>query len=303
MAKAVGDSLLDADAITQVRQLEVIATRIVDGYLSGRHRSPYTGSSPVFAEHRAYSPGDEVRVIDWRIYAKTDRYYIRKFEEETNLQAHLVVDASGSMGFGMATVSKLHYSLVACACLARLMLSQQDAVGLAVIDTQVRSYVPPRTRPSHFGVLLDEMTRVKPGGETSLAAVLHELARRLRRRGLVIICSDAFDDVQPLTHALHHLRTRGHETLLLHVMAPEELTFSFRKWSRFQCLEVPGQRIDLEPSVIRDDYLRRVRAFMEELRDGCAEAKCEYAPLATDRPVGDALSYYLRRRAARIKLR
>ncbi len=295
--------LLDPDALARLGQLEIIATRVVEGYVSGKHRSPFKGSSVEFAEHRPYSPGDEVRLIDWRTYARSDRYYIKQFEQESNLQVHLVIDSSGSMGFGMSTVTKLHYAQMASACLAWLMLRQQDAVGMAVIDNRVRAYIPPRSKPSHLTVLLDEMSRTRPGGETSLAAMLHELAKRFKRRGLLVICSDCFDDVGALINALHHLRSRGHETLLLQIMAPEELSFSFNKWTRFECLEVSGHRLDLDASLIRNQYLDRVKAFMKQLKDGCAEVECDYAPLSTDQPLGDALAHYLSRRAWRMKTR
>ena len=295
--------LLDADAVTKLGQLEIIATRIVEGFISGKHRSPYRGSSVEFAEHRPYSPGDEIRLIDWRSYARTDRYYIKQFEQDTNLQAHLVIDSSGSMGFGMSTTTKLHYAQMMAACLARLMLHQQDAVGMAIIDTRVRTYIPPRSKPSHLSVLLDELSRTSPGGETALAAMLHELAKRLKRRGLIILCSDCFDDVGALVNALHHLRSRGHETLLFHVMAPEELSFSFSKWTQFECLEVPGLRRNLDPALIRKRYLERVKAFLGQLKDGCAEVNCDYSPLSTDQPLGDSLAYYLGRRAMRMKTR
>ena len=302
MAEAIEyRELLDPVALSKLGQLEVIATRIVEGFLTGKHRSPYKGCSVEFAEHRAYSPGDEVRLLDWRAYARSDRYYIKQFEEETNLQALLVLDASGSMGFGSSTVTKLRYAQMACACLARLMLNQQDAVGLAVLDTRVRSYIPARSRASHFRVLLEGLGKTKPGGETSLAAQLHDLAKRIRRRGLIMLFSDCFDDVEALLNALHHLRTRGHELLLFHTVAPEELSFSFTRWSRFECLETVGLRVDLDPLSVRSKYLERLQVFLDQLKKGCGEVECDYVPLTTDSPLGDALGYYLARRAARMK--
>lgn len=293
--------LLDPEAMSKLGKLEVIATRIVEGFISGKHRSPYKGASVEFAEHRGYSPGDEVRLIDWRVFARSDRYYIKQFEEETNLQSVLVLDASGSMAFGASTVSKLRYAQMAAACLARLMLHQRDAVGLAVLDEVVRTYIPARSRANHFGVLLDELGETRPGGETSLAGALHDLASRIKRRGLIMILSDCFDDAEDLLNALHHLRARGHEVMLLQIMAPEELSFKFDRWSRFECLEVAGTRIDLDPSVIRKEYLERVETFLERLRQGCGEIGCDYMPLSTDQSLGDALGYYLARRSAKLK--
>ncbi|MBI4579503.1 MAG: DUF58 domain-containing protein, partial [Planctomycetes bacterium] len=260
--------LLDPAVLLKIGPLDVVATRIVEGYLAGRHRSPFKGGCVEFAEHRPYSAGDEIRLVDWRAFARRDRYYIKQFQEETNLQAALVLDASGSMAFGASTVSKFRYAQVACACLARLLIQQGDAVGLATFDTRVRHHVPARSAAGHVRALLDALERTSPGGETSLADILHELARRFSRRGLMIIASDCFEDVDTLVRGLRHLRARGHDLLLLHVMAPEELSFAFDRWSRFKCLE-SGTTLDLDPAAIRRKYLGRVRAFLEQLRKGC----------------------------------
>ena len=296
-------NLLDADAMTRLAQMEVIATRIVEGFVSGKHRSPYHGSSVEFAEHRAYSPGDEVRLNDWRVFARRDRYYIKRFEEETNVQALLVVDTSGSMAFGQSTMPKLRYAQMAAACLARLMLHQRDAVGLAVLDTQIRSYIPPRSRPGHFRVILEALADSDAGGETSLAALLHELANRIKRRGMIMIFSDGFDDVDALLNALHHLRSRGHELLLFHTLAPEELSFPFDRWSRFECLETRDLHLELDPPAVRKRYLGRLGDFLDRLKHGCGEIQCDYAAMTTDRPLGDTLTEFLARRSARMKVR
>jgi len=291
--------LLDPEVLNRIGHLELIANRVVEGFVSGKHPSPFKGGCVEFADHRSYTPGDEVRLVDWRAFARSDRYYIKQFEEETNLQVVLVVDGSGSMEFGMSTVPKLRYAQMTAACLARLMLHQRDSVGLAVIDSAVRTYVPPRSKASHFRVIVMELSNIRPEGETSLATVLHEIAERIRRRGMVIICSDCFDDVESLSNALHHFRSRGHETILFHIMAPEEVTFDFTRWSRFECLEVAGRRVDLDPVAIRKGYLDRVNGFLDGLKEACGEAGCDYVPLRTDRPLGDSLAYYLASRNAR----
>ena len=293
--------LLDPATISRIGRLELIATRVIEGFISGKHRSPYKGGSIEFSEHRHYTPGDELRLLDWRAFARSDRYYIKQFREETNLQATLILDASGSMAFGRSTVSKLDYARVAAACLSRLMLLQRDAVGLATIDTKVRFYLPPRSRPGHFQALVTALESTKAGGETSLAANLAKLALRIKRRGLVVLCSDCFDEVEPLLNVLHRLRLRGHEVLLFHIMAPEELAFPFRRWSRFDCLEVDGKRVHIDPAAARKGYLRSVGRFLEELRQGCGRIECDYVPLTTDQPLGEALALYLGRRAARAK--
>jgi len=293
--------LLDPQAFLKIAPLEMVATRIVEGFISGHHRSPYKGGCVEFAEHRPYSAGDEIRMLDWRAFARSDRYYIKRYEEETNLQAVLVLDASGSMAFSDSTVSKLRYAQIACACLARLMLEQRDAVGLAVVDTQLRTFIPPRSNPGHLAVLIDTLSKVRPGGETALCRSWHGLGKRIKRRGLIILASDCFDDVETLVRGLRYLHTRGHELLLLHTMAPEELSFSFNKWSRFECLERSGEWLDLDPPAVRRQYLERVGAFLERLKLGCGEVRCDYMPVSTERPLGDSLAYYLARRAARMK--
>ena len=293
--------LLDAEAVSKTGNLEMLSMRVVDGFLSGKHRSTHKGGCFEFAEHRAYTAGDEIRLIDWHVYAKSDRYYIKRFEEETNLQAVMVVDSSGSMQFGHSTATKGDYAKMACACLSRLMLRQRDSVGLALFDVTMRQYVPPRANASHLQAILGALCRSRPGGKTSLAATLHEVARRMKRRGLIVIFSDCFGESAPISKAIHHLRLRGHEVLLFHTMAPEELTFSFRSWSRFECLEQEGLRIDLDPAAVRKRYLERLRAFVDTLQRDCAKIGCDYQALPTSRPLGDALAHYLTRRAARIK--
>ena len=284
--------------LAKTENLELLSQHIVDGFLTGRHRSKHKGGGAEFAEHRAYYPGDEIRLLDWRVFGKSDRYCIKQFEEETSLQAVLAVDASGSMGFGLGTVSKYIYSRAACVCLARLVLRQNDAAGLAIMGGGLRSFVPPRSQPRHLDVLLQSFSEAAPSGPTSLARDLGQLAQRIKRRALVVIFSDCLGNTDELAHAMRLLRARRHEVLLFHVMAPEELSFSFKQWSRFESLESDGQIIDLDPESIRDEYLKRLEAFLEEVRQACGMAGCSYFPLVTDRPLGEALADYLRRRAA-----
>jgi len=289
---------VNPDDLAQTENLELLSKQIVDGFLSGRHRSKRKGGSAEFAEHRPYCPGDEVRLLDWRVFGKSDRYCIKQFEEETSLQAILVIDASGSMGFGLGTMSKYEYSQRAALCLARLVLQQRDAAGLAIIGGGVRCFVPPRSQPRHVEVLMENLRSASPAGLTTLAADLAELTPRIKRRGLIILFSDCFDSVNQLAHSLRLLRSRRHEVLLFHVMAPEELSFSFRQWTRFESLEDAGQMIDLDPVEIRGEYLARLKGFLDQVRHACGETSCDYVPLSTDKPLGQALADYLRRRVA-----
>jgi uncharacterized protein (DUF58 family) len=290
--------LMCPEALASIGPLELLSQRVVDGFLSGAHRSTHKGGCFEFAEHRAYAAGDETRLIDWRVFARSDRYYIKRFEEETNLQALMVVDGSGSMQFAASTVSKYDYARLACACLARLMLRQRDAVGLISTAEEGRTYVPPRSNAHHLRAIVDALVRARPGGATSLASVLHGVGKRLKRRGLVVVFSDCFDDAAQLIKALRLLRLRGHEVLVFHVLAPEERTFSFDRWSRFECLEQAGVHLDLDPSSIRKGYLERLQKFLDDLQSDCLGARCDLVPLSTEQHLGGALAHYLRRRAS-----
>jgi uncharacterized protein (DUF58 family) len=287
--------------LAQIENLELLASRVVDGLLAGRHRSELKGGSAEFTEHRGYVPGDEIRMIDWKVFGKSDRYFIKQYIEQTCLQVIVVLDGSGSMAFGLKTNSKFHYARSVAACLTRLVLRQSDSAGLAVLDSSVRNYVPPRAHPGHFQAMLQLLKTSQPTGEALLATSLTELARRIKRRGLIILLSDCFDEINALRQALQFLRSRGHEIILLHTMAPEELTFDFGGWSRFECLEVNGRHLDLDPALIRNDYLENVHQFLRDLKRICGETGCDYHPLPTDRPLGESLTYYLKRRAARLK--
>jgi uncharacterized protein (DUF58 family) len=297
--RAVYDGQMDPAQISALDGLEVVACRIVEGFLAGMHRSPFMGSSVEFAEHRPYTAGDELRTIDWRVWAKSDRYYVKQFEEETNMPTMLVVDASGSMGLGLSTVTKLHYARLTAAILSRLLLHQRDAVGLAVLDTTVRDYIPARSTPTHFRAITRTLEATQAGGETSLAGVLHELAVRFRRRGLVVVCSDCLEELEPLRLALTHLGSRGHEVLLFHVMTPEELDFRFDNWTRFQDLEMPGVAMDLDPATVRRHYLAELGKWLAGLRAVCAESGVEYVAVRTDQPLIDILMTTLKQRARR----
>ena len=294
---SISDFVSPAD-LAPTENLELVSRQIVEGLYSGRHRSKLKGGSAEFAEHRAYSPGDEIRLVDWHVFGKSDRYYIKQFEEETSLQAILVLDASGSMGFGLSTTSKYGCSRMACLCLARLVLRQGDAAGLAIIGGGIRSFIPPRSQPRHLEVLIQSLGKVSPTGPTSIANDLADLAKRIKRRGLILLFSDCFDQVNQLAHSLKLLRSRRHEVILFHVLAPEELAFSFQQWTRFESLEHEGQSIELEPASIRNDYLARLQTFLTQIRRACGEASCDYVPLSTEKPVGETLADYLRRRAA-----
>ena len=293
------DPRFDPSALARLGSLGLIARHVVEGFLSGVHKSPFKGFSIEFAEHRQYYPGDEIRHIDWRAYGKTDRYYIKEHEEETNLQAHLLIDASGSMAYRGRTVSKFVYAQWVAASLAYLMLHQRDAVGLAVHDHAVRAIVPPRSHSKQLPHLVQVLEATQPGGETDLAGLWHRLAGQLRRRGMVIILSDCFAALPPLLYALRHLRHSGQEVLLLHVLAPEEIEFPFERLTEFRSMEDTALTTALDARAARAEYLRSFEHFCRELRTQAAAMQIDYHQLRTDTPVDRALGIYLSRRQTR----
>lgn len=301
MLPAQVSHVLDPKDLARLERLELLASRVVDGLLSGKHRSELKGGSAEFTEHRGYVPGDEIRLIDWKVFGKSDRYFIKQYIEQTCLQVIVVLDGSGSMAFGLNNETKFQYARALAACLTRLVLRQSDSAGLAVLGTTLRNYIPPRANPNHFQAIVQLLAQAKPSGETSLAQNLTELARRIKRRGLLVLLSDCFDDLEALRQAFRFLRSRGHEIILLHTMAAEELSFEFGGWSRFECLEVDGTHLNLDPGLVREDYLANVQTFLSGLKQICGETGCDYHPLPTEQPLGDALAYYLQRRSARLK--
>jgi uncharacterized protein (DUF58 family) len=289
----------DPTSLAKYGRLALVARTLVEGFLTGVHKSPYKGFSVEFAEHRQYYPGDEIRHIDWRAYGKTDRYYIKEYEEETNLKAHLLVDASGSMAYKGAHASKFEYAQYIAASLAYLMLHQRDAVGLATHDTKLRKLIAPRATSKHLLQVLNTLQETKPGGETALAPLWHQLAEQFTRRGLIVVLSDCFDQVPALLRALRHFRHKRHEVLLFHILAPEEVEFPFKRWTQFRNLEVSGHRLLVDPQRLRKEYRQNFDAFCKELRDSAGKAQVDYHLVRTDEPVDRALGIYLTRRHRR----
>ena len=291
--------LLSAADLRKIGRLQVFARFVVEGFCSGLHRSPHKGQSVEFREHRAYVPGDELRRLDWRVYGRSDRFYVREYEEETNLRATLLLDASGSMAYGEGGLAKLDYAKRIAASLATLLFRQQDAVGLALFDTRIRRHIPPRAKPGHLRVLLQTLQDARPGGETALGPVLRELAPRLHRRGLLILISDLFDDPARLLPALAHLRHARHELIVFQVLHPDELEFPFGGWVRFDSLERSGMRVLADAALIRQAYREALGRFRAALVDACRRHRIDFATFDTGRPCTDALASYLATRLRR----
>ncbi len=290
---------LNPQIVSQLNNLSLRARLVVEGFIAGLHRSPYHGFSVEFAEHRAYGPGDEIRHVDWKLYGKTDRYYVKQFEEETNLKCYLLLDQSRSMDFDSHGVSKLTYAQTLAASLAYLMLKQQDAVGLALFDDRLRHYLPPRAKPSHLNTVLGYMARIKPGPETTIAPVLHQLAETIVKRGLIILISDLLDDLDEVLLGLRHLRHKHHEVVVFHLLDPQELEFSFSHRTRFRDMET-GEVLTTEPWHIQQEYHRYMQEFVERYRWQCRQQNIDYLQITTNHTLDRALSEYLikRRHAA-----
>lgn len=294
---SVPDADFDPQVLSKLGSLELIAQTVVEGFLSGKHRSTHKGGCTDFAEFRPYARGDSIRLLDWRHFARTDRYYVKCFEDETNLQGLLVVDASGSMAFGKSTVSKFRYAQMAAATFAHLLLRQRDAVGLAVVSQSAPTYLKPVPSSLQLVKILSLLKDVEPSGQTTLPQTITELAGRLRRRGLVIVFSDCFGNVAELKRSLQLLRSRGHDVLVVQSLAPEEVTFPFTRDAVFQDLEHLG-RMQIRPTVLRKRYLEAFQAFMNELRAAFVSIGVDLLTLDTSHDLGDALAFYLHRRAA-----
>jgi uncharacterized protein (DUF58 family) len=291
--------LVDPRVMNEIGSLELLSRYVVDGFLSGKHRSTHKGGCGEFAQHRPYAAGDEVRHIDWQVYARNDRYFVRQYEEETNLQATIALDTSGSMRFGLSTISKFEYARRAAACLARLLLHQRDAIGAAILHESSPAFVPPRQNASHLQSILFALTNAVPSETGSLAAQIRACIPRMRRRGLFILFSDCFGNLEELTTALKVLRARGHDVLLFQVLAPEELHFNFRHWSSFQSLEDVTVRLNLDPAAIRDEYLNRMREFLDRLAEAVTGIGADYVRTTTAHDLAETLTYFLRSRMAK----
>jgi uncharacterized protein (DUF58 family) len=292
---------LNPQTLAELQGLELKARLIVEGYVSGLHKSPYHGFSIEFAEHREYVQGDDLRYVDWKVFGKSDRYYLKQYEEETNFACYFLLDTSESMQYqsDKAPVSKLAYAQYVCAALSYLILKQQDAVGLATYDNAVRNFVRAGSHPSHLKQLCHVMDVAGARGETSMGPIFHDLAERIKKRGLVVILSDLFDDVASLMLGLKHLRHRRHEVLVLQVIDPAEQDFPFQDPTLFKGLEGLPEQLT-EPRSLRTAYQREFEAFLKNIRRGCRDLHMDYTLLRTDQPLDVALRTFLAGRAGHI---
>ena len=288
---------LDPAALSRLGDMELVARLVVEGFITGLHKSPYQGFSVEFAEHRQYMPGDEIRYIDWKVYGKSDRYYVKKFEEETNLRTYILLDASRSMDYKYdeKTLTKFEYGCYLAASLSYLMLKQRDSVGLAVFDTNIRDYIPPRGAAPHLHAIMSVLEKAQPGNETNISAILHELAKRIVRRGLVIVISDFLDQPSDVLSALKHFRHRKHEVIVFHLLDTAEMTFPFEGPVVFQDMET-GKTLQTQSEALKAGYLEQLNSFIQDYRRGCGSSLIDYVQIDTSTPFDYALSSYLSRR-------
>jgi uncharacterized protein (DUF58 family) len=291
-------SFLDPETIARLGSLDLKARTIVEGFLAGLHRSPFKGFSVEFAEYRQYLPGDDLATLDWKVYARTDRHFVKKFEEETNLDCHILLDVSQSMGYASGAVTKIRYSSFLAAALAYLMNRQRDAVGLITFDDRILSLLPASARAGHLTSLLVTLERLTLGHRTDVAKPLRDLAEAIRKRGLVVLISDLLDDPGRVLEGLKHFKYRGTEVIVFQVLDPAELRFPFEQAARFRDAETADEVLAV-PSVVREKYLEAIAELQERYRRELQLAGIDYVALDTSVPLETGLMHYLmtRRRA------
>ncbi|HXG93353.1 MAG TPA: DUF58 domain-containing protein [Blastocatellia bacterium] len=292
----IGTRFLAPEVLARISSLELIARSVVEGFISGLHRSPYLGFSTDFAEHRQYMPGDDLRHLDWKLLARTDRLYIKKYQGDTNAQIHLLIDASASMGYASGEVTKLQYAQYLASSLAYLGVRQHDSVGLVVFNEDVVEYLPPRSKSGHLRTVLGVIERLAPARGTALSEQLHRLAERLTRRGVVVLLSDFYDEPESVNEGLEHLRFQGNEVIVFHLMDRQELDFEFDEPVVLEDSETEEQ-LHVLPDVLRDEYLRAIRSHVNALKEGAARNRIDYELIRTSDPLDAALFSYLARRS------
>lgn len=283
---------LDPAIVARLGTIDLKARTIVEGFLTGLHRSPYKGFSVEFAEYRQYLPGDDLATLDWKVYARSDRHFVKKYEEETNLTCHLLLDVSASMGYGSGAVTKLQYGSYLAGALAYLMNRQRDAFGLIAFDAGITSLVPASARSGHLRAVLLALERLKLGAHTDVAKPLHDLAAAVRRRGLVVLVSDLLDDPQQVLDGLKHFRYRGTDVVVFHVLDPFELKFPFEQTARFRDMETAVEVMAV-PANVRKDYLERMQAMIAHYRRELSLVGIDYCLLDTSQPLELGLMAYL----------
>ena len=286
---------LRPEIVAQLNSMLLRAKMVVEGSIIGKHRSPYHGFSVEFAEHRSYGFGDEIRHIDWKLFGKTDRLYIKRYEEETNLSAHLILDISNSMLYGSKKITKLNYANSLIASLAYLMINQQDATGLVQFSNKINRFILPKSRPSHLNVILSQLNDNLTEPDTNIEPVLHEMAERISKRGLIVLCSDLMDNPEKIINGLKHFRHKKQEVIVFHIFDRKEFEFDFKSRIKFLDMETK-QEIDSEPWHIRDSYTKLVSDLQKYFRRNCRKNLIDYIPVFTDQSLESCIIEYLNKR-------
>jgi len=295
-----GARFVDPVVLARVGNLELVSRAVVDGFINGLHRSPYFGASVDFAEHRGYTPGDDIRRVDWKLFGRTDRFYIKEYEADTNANFAVLLDVSKSMGFGSRGITKLEYGRILAGCLTYMVHRQRDRVGFAAFDEDVVEYVPPSAK--HMDTVLHVLDRLKPARPGSLAVPMKRLAEHFARRGLLVVVSDLYEDPQAVLDAVAPLRFRGHDMIVFHVLDPAEIEFTYDEASAFEDLE-SGEQIPVVPEALAEQYRTLVREHTEQLRSKFSELRIDYALLNTSQPLDHALFTYLSMREQLTRVR
>ncbi|MBI4651250.1 DUF58 domain-containing protein [Candidatus Desantisbacteria bacterium] len=285
---------LQPDVLSKLSNLELVAKLVVEGFLSGLHKSPYKGFNVEFAEHRQYLPGDEIRYVDWKVFAKSDKFYIKQFEEESNLRCYIFFDCSRSMEYG-SPVNKFTYAKYLISTLSYLILRQRDSVGLITFNEKILRYIPPRTVPSHLHVIIDELKSIQTQSKTNISEVFHELAQKIKRRGLIIVISDLFDDPFNVINGLKHFRHKKHEVIVFQLLDNNELEFNFKDSYKFKELET-DEEIMVNTSDVRKEYKKYIDTFITKYKRACYENYIDYILINTSTPYDHVLLSYLSER-------
>ena len=295
---AAARKYLDPKTLSKASRLEMRARLVVEGYISGMHRSPYHGFSVEFAQHREYAPGDDLKHLDWRVYGRADRYYIKEYEEETNLRCHIILDTSESMNYASpGRMTKLEYGCYIAATLTYMLLRQQDSVGLTTFDNAIKKMVPSSASPAQLRTILYELCQIVPEQKTDMNLIFHDLAERVKRRGLVVLISDLFDNPENILRGLQHFRHKRHEVLVFHVLDDAETNFPFKDMTKFLGLESWPELI-VDPPSLRRAYIEEYENFVATMKKGCLNTRIDYAVMNTSHPLDVALTAYLATRAS-----
>jgi uncharacterized protein (DUF58 family) len=296
MRRGPQNKYYDPEKLSELGNLQLLARTVVEGYISGLHKSPFKGFSTEFASYREYLPGDDLKHFDWKVYARSDKKYVKEYEEETNMRCTLLVDSSASMGYGADGVSKFDYACYLCAALSYLMVQQRDQVGLVVFGESVQERYPPRSSPAHMKFILDRLEEMKPGGQTGIAGALHAIAANTTQRGLIVLLSDLIDDQDAVMNALQHFRHDRHEVIVFNIFDETEIEFPFSGLKEFRDLET-NEKMQVHPEVVQEAYLEAFEGFVEKYSQDCQSAGIDYQLVNTSMPFEWMLKEYLTKRA------